>query len=121
MAGDTAVSTAGVEPQADEPLTPAQLAELKQAWAERPGGRAWAGRNAQGIPGRHSRLVGRVPSWFRAAEPSRVRDMERNTSGELVGQTSINELLDETVGASPTQLLLPILVQVKPGQFRRLS
>lgn len=47
--------------------------------------------------------------------------MERNTSGELVGQTSINELLDETVGASPTQLLLPILVQVKPGQFRRLS
>lgn len=35
MAGDTAVSTAGVEPQADEPLmTPAQLAELQQAWAE---------------------------------------------------------------------------------------
>ena len=34
MAGDAAVSTAGVEPQADEPLTPAQLAELQQAWAE---------------------------------------------------------------------------------------
>lgn len=33
-AGDTAVSTAVVESQADEPLTPEQLAELQQAWAE---------------------------------------------------------------------------------------
>ena len=51
----------------------------------------------------------------------RVVDMERDPSGELKGQTSINDLLDEPVGAAPVQLTLPILVQVKPGQFRRLS
>lgn len=33
-AGNTAGSTAVVEPQADEPLTPGQLAELEEAWAE---------------------------------------------------------------------------------------
>lgn len=33
-AGDTAVTTAVVKPQAEEPLTPAQLAELQQAWSE---------------------------------------------------------------------------------------
>ncbi len=47
--------------------------------------------------------------------------MDRGSSGELKGQTSINDLLDEPVGAAPVQLVLPILVQVKPGQFRRLS
>lgn len=47
--------------------------------------------------------------------------MERDASGELKGQTSINELLDEPVGSVPAQLALPILVQVKPGHFRRLS
>jgi hypothetical protein len=47
--------------------------------------------------------------------------MERDPSGELRGQTSINDLLDKPVGAAPIQLALPILVQVKPGQFRRLS
>lgn len=46
--------------------------------------------------------------------------MDRNSSGELKGQTSINDLLDEPVGDAPVQLALPILVQVKPGQFRRL-
>ena len=46
--------------------------------------------------------------------------MEREPSGELKGQTSINDLLDEPVGAVPVQLSLPILVQVQPGQFRRL-
>ena len=47
--------------------------------------------------------------------------MDRDRSGELKGQTSINDLLDEPVGAAPVQLALPIMVQVKPGQFRRLS
>ncbi|MDQ0691458.1 hypothetical protein [Arthrobacter sp. W4I7] len=47
--------------------------------------------------------------------------MDRDRSGELKGQTSINDLLDELVGAAPVQLALPIMVQVKPGQFRRLS
>lgn len=51
----------------------------------------------------------------------RVVGMDRDRSGELKGQTSINDLLDEPVGAAPVQLALPILVQVKPGQFRRLS
>lgn len=47
--------------------------------------------------------------------------MERNKSEELEGQTSINELLDQPIGDSPAQLALPILVQIRPGQFRRLS
>ena len=47
--------------------------------------------------------------------------MERDKSGELEGQTSVNDLLDEPVGAEPIQLALPILVQIRPGDFRRLS
>ena len=47
--------------------------------------------------------------------------MERDGSGELKGQTSINELLEEPVGDVPVQLALPILVQVRPGHFRRVS
>jgi len=40
---------------------------------------------------------------------------------ELEGQISINELLEEPVGVAPIQLVLPIYVQVAPGEFRRLS
>jgi hypothetical protein len=43
--------------------------------------------------------------------------VERNKSGELEGQSSINELLDEPIGDSPTQLALPILVQIQPVNF----
>ena len=42
-------------------------------------------------------------------------------AGELEGQTSINELLEDPVGLAPLQLALPIQVQVGPGNFRRLS
>ena len=51
----------------------------------------------------------------------RVVGVDRDRSAELKGQTSINDLLDEPVGAAPVQLALPIVVQVKRGQFRRLS
>lgn len=76
----------------------------------------WAFRaeNASGWAGR----AVQVP---RQPQPSRVKDMERTKSGELEGQRSINELLDQPIGDSPVQLGLPILLQVKPGQFRRLS
>ncbi|MFF1252707.1 hypothetical protein ACFVYC_09460 [Pseudarthrobacter sp. NPDC058329] len=47
--------------------------------------------------------------------------MERDKSGELEGQTSVNDLLDEPIGATPIQMALPILVQIRPGEFRRLS
>lgn len=47
--------------------------------------------------------------------------MERDSAGELEGQTSVNDLLDEPIGAAPMQLVLPILVQIRPGEFRRLS
>ncbi|MHA7200536.1 hypothetical protein [Arthrobacter alkaliphilus] len=47
--------------------------------------------------------------------------MEKDTSGELEGRNSINELPDAPVGNAPVQLVLPILVQVKPGHFRRVS
>ncbi|WP_156367482.1 hypothetical protein [Arthrobacter sp. Leaf69] len=38
--------------------------------------------------------------------------MDTNPIAELEGQTSINELLDEPVGASPVQLALPIHFQL---------
>ena len=38
--------------------------------------------------------------------------MDTNPTGQLEGQTSINELLDEPVGASPVQLTLPIHFQL---------
>jgi hypothetical protein len=37
------------------------------------------------------------------------------------GQTSINDLLDEPVGAAPIQLVIPIHVQLPTGQIRRLT
>lgn len=53
--------------------------------------------------------------------PPRVKGMEREKSGELEGQTSVNDLLDEPIGATPIQMALPILVQMRPGDFRHLS
>jgi hypothetical protein len=47
--------------------------------------------------------------------------MDRDQTGELQGQTSIFELLDEPAGTAPIQLVLPIYVQLRPGEFRRLS
>jgi hypothetical protein len=47
--------------------------------------------------------------------------MERDQAGELEGQTSINELLEEPVGAAHLQMVLPIYVQLGSGEFRRLS
>jgi hypothetical protein len=46
--------------------------------------------------------------------------MERENAGELEGQTSINELLNESVGVSPIQMVLPLHVQVASGEYRRL-
>ena len=42
-------------------------------------------------------------------------------TAELEGQTSINELLDEPIGATHIQLVLPIHVQLPAGEFRRVS
>lgn len=47
--------------------------------------------------------------------------MDTDHRGELKGQTSINELLDEPVGTAPIQLVLPIHVQLPTGQILRLS
>ena len=47
--------------------------------------------------------------------------MDRDQTCELEGQTSINELLGEPVGVAPIQMVLPIYVQLGPGEFRRLS
>jgi hypothetical protein len=47
--------------------------------------------------------------------------MNRDKTGELEGQTSVNELLDDPVGVTHIQMVLPIHVQLRPGQFRRLS
>lgn len=42
-------------------------------------------------------------------------------TGQLEGQTSINDLLDEPVGAVPLQLVLPIHIQLPTGQIRRVT
>ncbi len=47
--------------------------------------------------------------------------MEKSSFVELEGQTSINDLLDEPIGAVHVQLALPIYVQYRPGCIRRLS
>ncbi|WP_457962572.1 hypothetical protein M1E17_13605 [Arthrobacter sp. D1-29] len=47
--------------------------------------------------------------------------MEREASGELEGQSSINELLSEPVGVTHFQMVLPLHVQLPSGEFRRLS
>lgn len=41
-----------------------------------------------------------------------VGSMEREKAGELEGQTSIDGLLNESVGVSPIQMVLPLHVQV---------
>ncbi|MGP4033976.1 hypothetical protein [Pseudarthrobacter sp. 1C304] len=45
--------------------------------------------------------------------------MDTDLTAELEGQTSINELLDEPVGASPVQLALPIHFQLAVAVRRR--
>ncbi|MDP9999590.1 MULTISPECIES: hypothetical protein [Pseudarthrobacter] len=47
--------------------------------------------------------------------------MGTKQTAELEGQTSINELLDEPIGATHIQLVLPIHVQLPTGEFRRVS
>lgn len=47
--------------------------------------------------------------------------MDRDQACELEGQTSINELLGEPVCVTHIQMVLPIYVELRPGEFRRLS
>lgn len=47
--------------------------------------------------------------------------MGKEQNSELEGQSSINELLDKPVGDTHIQLVLPIHVQLRPGEFRRVS
>ncbi|WP_268760374.1 hypothetical protein [Arthrobacter sp. Soil763] len=44
--------------------------------------------------------------------------MDAQLTVELEGQTSINELLDEPVGAAPIQLALPIHFQLATAERR---
>jgi hypothetical protein len=47
--------------------------------------------------------------------------MDRDAAGELEGQTSINELLNEPLGVTHFQMVLPLHIQLASGEFRRLS
>jgi len=47
--------------------------------------------------------------------------MDKDQTCELEGQTSIDDLLEEPVGLAHIQMVLPIYVQLGPGEFRRLS
>ena len=44
-----------------------------------------------------------------------ARSMSAESLGELAGQTSINELLNEPIGTVPVQLALPIPNCPRPG------
>lgn len=46
--------------------------------------------------------------------------MNRTNDGELEGQTSINEFLEEPVGVAFVQMVLPLHVQLAEGMIRRL-
>jgi hypothetical protein len=46
--------------------------------------------------------------------------MDKEHTGELEGQTSINELLDEPVGLTHIQMALPLHIQSPAGKFVRL-
>ncbi|QHK18516.1 hypothetical protein GU243_00505 [Pseudarthrobacter psychrotolerans] len=46
--------------------------------------------------------------------------MDRSIGGELEGQTSINEWLDEPVGVAFIQLVLPLHIPLPEGKIRRL-
>jgi hypothetical protein len=47
--------------------------------------------------------------------------VDTDQAGQLKGQTSINDLLDEPVGTEPIQMPLPIHVQLPSGTIRRLA
>ncbi|VII95021.1 hypothetical protein [Arthrobacter sp. DR-2P] len=47
--------------------------------------------------------------------------MGTKRNGELEGQSSIDELLDEPIGDKPMQLPLPFHLQVRSGELRRAS
>lgn len=47
--------------------------------------------------------------------------MGKDKAVELEGQTSINELLDTPIGSTHIQLVLPFHVQLRSGEFRRVS
>lgn len=55
-----------------------------------------------------------------ATKPTYGRCMDRDHAGELEGQASINELLDEPVGLTHIQMVLPLHIQLPAGKFRRL-
>lgn len=79
--------------------------------------------------GRYSTAARRSPVQALRACPARwtgpvavsVDCMGNKRNGELEGQSSINELLDQPVGDKPIQLPLPFHLQVRPGEFRRAS
>lgn len=60
---------------------------------------------------------------LRVPDASRVyaQLMDRGQTCELEGQTSINELLDDPVGTTHIQMVLPIYLELRPGEFRHLS
>ena len=76
-------------------------------------------------PGRPLRLQARSHTarvlGFTRPRFTYCRVMGTKLAAELEGQTSINELLDEPIGATHIQLVLPIHVQLPSGEFRRVS
>lgn len=85
--GGTAVSTAVVEPQAEEPLTPGQLAELQEAWAEFAEAAKASGVNSVHGCTRNGKPWQEDPAAVRgmAALLRRVRDEDTTPGSEPAG------------------------------------
>jgi hypothetical protein len=83
----TAGSTAVVEPQAEEPLTPGELAELQGAWAELAEAAKGSGANRVHACTRNGKLWQRDPAAVRsmAALLRRVRDEDTTLGAEPAG------------------------------------
>jgi hypothetical protein len=85
--GGAAVSTAVIEPQAEEPLTPEQLAELQEAWAEFAEAAKSSGVNSVHACTRNGKPWQEDPAAVRsmAALLRRVRDEDTTPGAESAG------------------------------------
>lgn len=86
-ASDAAVSTAVDEPQAEEPLTPEELAELQEAWAEFAEAAKGSGVNRVHTCTRNGKPWQKDPAAVRsmAALLRRVRDEDTTPGSETAG------------------------------------
>ena len=83
---------------------------------------AWAVQCLTAVPGFDALLALRsCPACWTRHVAANVDCVGSKRNGELEGQSSINELLDQPIGDMPIQLPLPFYLQVRQGEFQRAS